>query len=531
MDVLLKNTVCAIVFIAMAFPCAAKTGLSDALEDTVDTMKHVFADTSDINVRTMRESNMLSRISEDIYSLSPSSVLYRKTYSFSQAGLSYKVRREDKPVLYQLGDGEDIFGFSASSYLRLDGKSVAYADVRYGNGVIRNVLWNSSSDFLLLYPYVMADTVGGNLRTEEYCFSGGYSGRKGKLIFGGSMSYRALHEFRKIDPRPRNITSDFSATASCGYHFGGYVLSVSADVRIYRQNSDIEFYNENGANTSEIPMTGLGSYYGRFSGTGAYLDNLHRGGGYSVSLSLVPAGIYGFSASIYYRNFSVSRLLKGQNDAPLTELHIREPGFICTYKRKSGKVSAGFFLSGGVSFRNGDEMILDNGASNIYNVLGRINMYSAYAPFGRVGFVLQREYGEVRAGLMPTAWISSHSFSYRYPFREMKITSGDFTLPLKVDIPFRSFVAGIGLSAGYCAVFDSLFDIPEEYTEPEIMDMLKYTYGRMASSYWKGKCGISFQYRIDRTFAVFAEMVYGISIWRKDYGVCHNALLTAGIRF
>ena len=48
----------------------------------------------------------------------------------------------------------------------------------------------------------MGDSVGGDLRTEQYRFQGGYAGRAGRIVWGAEAAYRATLAYRQVDPRP-----------------------------------------------------------------------------------------------------------------------------------------------------------------------------------------------------------------------------------------------------------------------------------------------------------------------------------------
>ena len=85
----------------------------------------------------------------------------------------------------------------------------------------------------------------------------GYGG-----ITGG---YRASHNYRDKDPRPRNTASDLSFALGAGYRLGTYRLGVSADFRLYQQKSEISFLADKGS-TSVYHMLGLGMDYVRFAG-------------------------------------------------------------------------------------------------------------------------------------------------------------------------------------------------------------------------------------------------------------------------
>lgn len=69
------------------------------------------------------------------------------------------------------------------------------------------VSWNSSSDYDLLNPYILADTLGGDTHCERYGFQGGYAVSKGKFQLGIEAIFRAEHEYRNVDPRMRGIVT------------------------------------------------------------------------------------------------------------------------------------------------------------------------------------------------------------------------------------------------------------------------------------------------------------------------------------
>ena len=96
---------------------------------------------------------------------SPAMMLYRSEQSLSQISLRIDLRREQEALLQPLGDGAFDGGFYAESYRRLSERSATWADARYVRGNRRNVCWNSTADYLLLYPCITADSAGGNLST------------------------------------------------------------------------------------------------------------------------------------------------------------------------------------------------------------------------------------------------------------------------------------------------------------------------------------------------------------------------------
>ena len=155
-----------------------------------------------------------------------------------------------------------------------------YSDAFYGNahytyGQKQAVIGNETSDYLMLFPYIMSDTAGGDLTYEEYSFGGGYARGNDKIRWGASLDYVAKQEYRKVDPRPRNITV---------------------------------FYNPLGGPPT-YNMTGLESYLSRFSLDNASID--YAGGHYGFSLSLSPEKRSGWHSTFSYQHQLLTRISNG----------------------------------------------------------------------------------------------------------------------------------------------------------------------------------------------------------------------------
>lgn len=187
-------------------------------------------------------------------------------------------------------------GFYAESYRRLSERSATWADARYVRGNRRNVCWNSTADYLLLYPCITADSAGGNLSTEEYAFGGGYVHRVGRFDLAIRGDYRAGQEYRQVDPRPHNVVSDFTIKLGVGMQFPQYVLGLDLQGRLYKQDQDIDFFYPPGASSSELYMTGLGSYYTRYSLNSESFNIGYDGKGCLLAAQLMPRHAKGWYA-------------------------------------------------------------------------------------------------------------------------------------------------------------------------------------------------------------------------------------------
>ena len=63
--------------------------------------------------------------------------------SLSEISVGYEMRREEKALEQQKGDGGDFGRFSAGSYKHISGKGTVWGDAGYLRGAKRNVVWNA----------------------------------------------------------------------------------------------------------------------------------------------------------------------------------------------------------------------------------------------------------------------------------------------------------------------------------------------------------------------------------------------------
>ena len=107
--------------------------------------------------------------------LNPALNYYRYSDSYSSLSISGDWDNESRALNAQEGDGWGGFKVAADSYVRMSDASRIWGNAYYHNGERKNVQWNESADYELIYPYVMADTIGGDIKSETYFFEGGYA--------------------------------------------------------------------------------------------------------------------------------------------------------------------------------------------------------------------------------------------------------------------------------------------------------------------------------------------------------------------
>ncbi|MCM1067624.1 MAG: hypothetical protein NC418_08655 [Muribaculaceae bacterium] len=290
--------------------------------------------------------------------------------SLSHAMAGFDRRNTGSELVFGIGTGAGAGFFEAASYMKY-GRSTITGKASYSNGKRFGVQYCDVSDPAVVFPYFTADELGGNYSSESYIFEGTYSSdfKSGTWLYGAGLAYRALQEYRKADPRPKNTVGDLSLKAGLGRRLGGYILALGADVAKYRQSSDVIFVSE----TGEVPvyhLTGMGSHYARFAGQGK--ASLYTGNRQSYSLSLFPTGKDGYFATAQYTFFTLTKSLKDLNNLPLK--HIRE------HKAEAEIGWRSAVLSTGLDFcyrkRLGGESIFGDASGNVYPELFTLAAYS-----------------------------------------------------------------------------------------------------------------------------------------------------------
>lgn len=296
-------------------------------------------------------------------------------YGLTILGIDYGTMRRDSIIAPQLGRGFDRYGIGASTYTRVGTDMVLEGHASYHRGTARKVVWNETADLYMVYPYMAADSVGGDIQNEIYDFGGSYSDRRGRLLWGGSLDYTAGLHWRSRDPRPRNVTANLRARAGIAWALSPKaVAGFAARYTRYKQTSSIKFESEMGQDKI-YHLTGLGTQYQRFAGIG--LSTHYNADLWGVSFDLRPDSIGGTgpSASFSYDGMDMKVLLIDLNKLPMAKItsYALDARAGYGWRRSSGTWSVMAFAS--TSLRKGTENIFGDPASGIYPQIGSLSMY------------------------------------------------------------------------------------------------------------------------------------------------------------
>jgi len=293
------------------------------------------------------------------------------TTSLSEMYLNLNYKHANIPQQPQLGNAHTLGNATVSSYLHLNATTTVWGGASYKTGKIRNIRFNSTSDYEQLYPYVMADTIGGDLQNEQYAFYGGYAVKLKQWTFGAKINFRAEHEYRTIDPRPRGIATDLTLRVGLARAYGNYNIGAGVGMHTYKQTNNVDFYNPLGVVT-EYHMTGLGTNYVRFAG--AIRSSYYKGTGTIADLQLTPLNTSGAYLSVEGTYMPYNNILTELNALPISKLEVTTMAAQAGWKHE-GKWRWALFAGYRMEHRRGKEHIAGSSSSTEYKSLITLSMY------------------------------------------------------------------------------------------------------------------------------------------------------------
>lgn len=271
----------------------------------------------------------------------------------------------------QLGNGENYIHFSANTFQQISKKDVIWGKAEYKNGKKLNVIWNETSDFLKLFPYVMADDRGGDMKYEQYELYGGYAIKHKKSYIGAELGYHALSEYRDFDPRPNNNSAELKCNIGYGYNLNkNYALMGSFTLGRYKQTNTLIYLNELGAGI-EYHITGLNNDFIRFSGTSN--NCFFKGNSLGTSIGLVPINGKGFSINLGYNTEWIKKVLTNLNRLPINSLKNKLISSEAVYYGHNKGIKL-YFLH---NRRIGKDNIFGEPTGNLYKQIGGIKQFSS----------------------------------------------------------------------------------------------------------------------------------------------------------
>lgn len=481
-------------------------------------------------------SPILQRITENKYSFTefftlpyanPSMKYKQYDHTLNEVSVGGEIRDESTSLIMQQGDGERYGLVDVKAFISRDKYSM-WGSASYNNGKQKNMQWNETSDFLLLYPYVMGDSIGGDSKVEKYYFNGGYAGKVGRVIWGLDASYKATLSYRQVDPRPRNITGelDFHLGAALS-ELGNYRLGVFVNAYKYKQKNDIEFYNEQG-NLTLYHFTGLGTDYYRFRGEKRL--TYYKGNRFGAGLNLIPENKKGFTANIDFSRFKFEKVISSLNQLPMAELKDFATKAEFGYKTKRDSKAWGAKAEILYEHKKGVENIFGDPANDIYPLISETQQYgNNQQDYTVSGFFEKTTKDGFGFSVNPEIGYYTTSVKYIYPRRELNNDRLNAGATFKIWKQMGKFLLKANVGAKHSASLDAnllLTDVPNNSN----MDALNNNYKFIDSSNTQLQVGLNGYYQINPQIAgyISANWEHG---WYTDNVYSNKALITLGVAF
>lgn len=449
-------------------------------------------------------------------------------YSHSELTLNGNLEHSTSPFILEKGKGHRSIEAKAASYLRLSERTTIWGKASYLTGRNLGVSWNSTADYDLLAPYILADSVGGNIERERYQFSGGYATSFGRWNLGAELQFRAEQEWRKQDPRMKGVVADLNLKLGATYLLGSYRLGTALLGNVYKQSNDVDIYNELGG-TGEYIMTGLGTHYKRFSG--ANTDVSYKGKGGALLLSIVPISGRGIVADAKFSRQNYERISDEYNSLPLTTLHNSRASTQLGYRVESKKSVLWLYGHYDILSQHGVEHVAGDAVLGDYPIIADLTMYKHYATKAYLGTTYTAKKQTEWSIGAKIGFVSNRS-KYVYPHRKIEVSHFFSELSTHILQPFaKQWLLDCGLTATYFGKSNNKIEMPYTDIETSFTQYINYNYSQLKSNRAEVKANIRTDYKLKTPqYGVFAELSGGI-ISNSEH--THSAVtsLTLGFSF
>lgn len=269
-------------------------------------------------------------------------------------------------VGYEAETGQRNGRFAASA-IRHTANSSMWGHASYTNGRTDYVQWSDMPQPQQHYPYVLADSIGGYLDAETYSFGGGYSRRRGAMLYAAQAQYTALMSHRARDPRPRTTSGTLNMALAVARSWGGYTAALTAGYTRMHSSTDVITVSTVGE-TKLFHLTGLGAHYMRFAGLASSASTAHNV--YRLQLAAVPQRS-GFLGTAYVKASRADYRIPDLNNLPMSHTAVNTAGV------EGGWRNAQWLLSGAAQRQqlNGTENLFGDAVGGVYPLIGSQTAY------------------------------------------------------------------------------------------------------------------------------------------------------------
>lgn len=481
----------------------------------------------------IRGAALMDATTDDVatlpYESNPAAMFTRFDAGRSTFNAAASYSGADHAQVVQEGTGHLLGGLDAHSYMRLNPSTVVWGGARFSTGQLRNLKWTESIDYDRISPYVLGDSVGGNLSERRYSFYGGYAGRSGLWGWGAKASYVASIDYRDRDPRDKIVVSDLNVDLGVTRTVDGYDLGAALGLNVYNQDCDLEFYNPIN-NIRVYVFTGLGTVYSRFSGNSAE-NAAYDGLGYRIALTLTPTHGKGAWCAVRYRHDYMKQILRDFNNITLshaTSYHFEgEAG----WKGTAGIVTVAPRAMLKWRRRIGTENIFGSSVGTDYNYIGDHTYYYSDRVSATLDVPLTiAMHGTTMLDLTPGAFYNYEHENYRSPSRDLEADRIGWSLQAACAFDAGRIRVRPGVDGGISWGSALSRKLTGLNPQSAIGGMVNHNFDMLTADNRSLGVSVGASYKITPTLALQLE-AKARRCWISGHGKSTHAIITAGVVF
>lgn len=457
----------------------------------------------------------------------PAIYYYNKNYNITELNAAGFNNKSNKPVIYEEGDRYKGYKVEAKSYMGIKPYTKIWGQAYYLNSEIYNIKYNETSHYKKLYPYLMSDTIGGNINNETYFFEGGLAKKINRITWGTDFSYMATLEYRAVDPRPKNTAAEIHFSLGAGYDIEeNYVLSLSGTLMRYKQANSLEYYNETGVSTT-YHRTGMGTDYYRFKGTHTDVD--YKGTGYNLSMDLIPLNKTGIYTSLKYGNDYYKKILCDLNNLVMSKLRNEKYSANIIYAKKTDDGTFTIKTGYNNEARTGTENIFGDAESNIYPKIAEEDNFLMKNKKALLSVSGKFKFNKNIIRISPGTEFYKFSMEYKEPERKMEtehIGAGiniDYQLNMEKSFITMKFVA----KHVWNTKKDNSFE--DAKAGSTAYDILNYTYNAASSNITELNYSIRYDFSINEKLMMFLNIELGYTKLKSHDFDRHDVTVSTGL--
>lgn len=482
----------------------------------------LYAQDNDTIMKKIREEYSYERMLKNSINTNPANRLGSRKYQITVFNI-FNQNNDTPNEIQQKGKGKDFWGAETRTHQILDPKTVVWGNASYSQGKNKQVVWNENADYDIIYPYVAADSVGGDMKFENYAFSGGYSKKINSFTIGITGSYRASLSYRDIDPRPKNTSAHFSL--ALGAHkmmFEKFQIGAYVEAEKYTQKHYLSFVSNQGF-PMIYNMNGLGNYNELLSGK--LRQSYHEGWTYGGGLQIFEAENRSWYLTAGIKKFNLDKLLTEYSDLNASKIDEQQFNFSMGKFFETDRFSWGISAIGNHTNRKGTENLFLNDNSRNYIQIGTAEKYNHKVTHLILKGLLAMEHQTAKSSLMPFFGMNKEKEMYNSPYSIIdlhKIVYGADYQWLKTFTEKLALSVSMGIAVTDVYKKEATFN---SSGKPAIQRMLQENYRFQSSDSWQAKLDINFHFNVPviKNAYVGGKMMY--SNFRND----NNMLFAATI--